>query len=76
MRNAAPHAFEISLHYDCNAGFQDGAVNGMEYQHLLSTEPIRSLKVARDGNAHERMLNKTEATIRFGLFMITMMYFR
>ena len=57
-------------------GYEDGAASGMEYRHLLGPESIRSLKVARDDNVHERMLNDTEATIRFGLFMITMMYFR
>jgi len=34
------------------------------------------LKVARDGNAHEHMLNETETTLRFGLFMLSLMYFR
>jgi hypothetical protein len=33
-------------------------------------------KVARDGNSHERMLNQTESKLKFGLFMITVMYFR
>lgn len=34
------------------------------------------LKVARDGNDHEHMLNETETTLRFGLFMLALMYFR
>jgi hypothetical protein len=34
------------------------------------------LKVARDGNEHEHMLNETETTLRFGLFMLALMYFR
>ena len=42
----------------------------------LGLTPIKALKVARDGNAHERALNEMESNIRFGLFMITMMYFR
>jgi hypothetical protein len=33
-------------------------------------------KVARDGNQHEHLLNETESTLRFGLFMLTLMYFR
>jgi hypothetical protein len=33
-------------------------------------------KVAREGNQHEHMLNETESTLRFGLFMLTLMYFR
>jgi len=36
----------------------------------------RKVKVARDGNRHEHMLNETESTLRFGLFMLTLMYFR
>jgi len=35
-----------------------------------------TLKVARDGNAHEHNLNETESTLKFGLFMLTLMYFR
>lgn len=37
---------------------------------------IRDLKVARDGNAYEHNLNETESTLKFGLFMLTLMYFR
>ncbi len=37
---------------------------------------IKRLKVARDGNRHEHMLNETEQTLRFGLFMLALMYFR
>ena len=37
---------------------------------------LRSLKVARDGNAFEHNLNETESTLKFGLFMLTLMYFR
>ena len=33
-------------------------------------------KVARDGNSHEHMLNETETTLRFGLFILALMYFR
>jgi len=36
----------------------------------------KRLKVARDGNRHEHMLNETEQTLRFGLFMLALMYFR
>lgn len=36
----------------------------------------QKLKVARDGNSHEHMLNETETTLRFGLFMLALMYFR
>ena len=38
-------------------------------------EKIRQ-KVARDGNRHEVALNETESAIRFGLFALTIMYFR
>jgi hypothetical protein len=34
------------------------------------------LKVARDGNKHEVLLKETERTLKFGLFMLTLMYFR
>lgn len=34
------------------------------------------LKVARNNNRHERILNETEGNIRFGLFCLTIMYFR
>eukprot|EP01038_Epipyxis_sp_PR26KG_P004789 gene4789-6716_t len=37
---------------------------------------LTKLKVARDGNSHEHLLNETESTLRFGLFMLTIMYFR
>jgi hypothetical protein len=37
---------------------------------------IKRIKVARDGNRHEHMLNETEQTLRFGLFMLALMYFR
>jgi hypothetical protein len=37
---------------------------------------LKNLKVARDGNAHEHNLNETESTLKFGLFMLTLMYFR
>lgn len=43
---------------------------------ILGLDSISNLKVARDGNSHEIILNETEANIRFGLFMVTMMYFR
>ncbi len=33
-------------------------------------------KVAKVGSDHWHMLNETEATLRFGLFMLTFMYFR
>lgn len=33
-------------------------------------------KVAKVGSDHWHMLNETESTIRFGLFMLTFMYFR
>ena len=39
-------------------------------------EEIKRIKVARDGNRHEHMLNETEQTLRFGLFMLALMYFR
>ena len=39
-------------------------------------ERLKGIKVARDGNRHEHMLNETEQTLRFGLFMLTLMYFR
>jgi len=37
---------------------------------------LERLKVARDGNRHEHMLNETERTLKFGLFMLSLMYFR
>ena len=37
---------------------------------------LERLKVARDGNRHEHMLNETERTLKFGLFMLALMYFR
>ena len=37
---------------------------------------ISNIKVARDGNSHEHLLNETEQTLRFGIFMLTLMYFR
>lgn len=36
----------------------------------------KSKKVARDGNEHEHLLNETESTLKFGIFMLTLMYFR
>ena len=33
-------------------------------------------KIARDGNAHELALDATEKNIKFGLFLIAIMYFR
>lgn len=36
----------------------------------------KALKVARDGNEHEHLLDETENTLKFGLFMLTLMYFR
>jgi hypothetical protein len=33
-------------------------------------------KVAKAGSDHEHLLNETESTLRFGLFMLTLMYFR
>jgi hypothetical protein len=41
-----------------------------------SQQNLERLKVARDGNAHEHMLNETETTLKFGIFMMTLMYFR
>jgi hypothetical protein len=43
---------------------------------LNSQQNLKVLKVARDGNAHEHLLNETESTLRFGIFMLTLMYFR
>ena len=37
---------------------------------------LTDIKVARDGNSHEHLLNETERTLRFGIFMLTLMYFR
>ena len=37
---------------------------------------LNDIKVARDGNSHEHLLNETERTLRFGIFMLTLMYFR
>jgi len=41
-----------------------------------SQQNIEKLKVARDGNEHEHMLNEVETTLKFGIFMMTVMYFR
>ena len=40
-------------------------------QFRLGTE-----KVAKDGNDHEKHLDFTETTLKFGLFCITLMFFR
>ena len=37
---------------------------------------VQREKVAKKGSQHEHMLNETESTLRFGLFMLTFMYFR
>ena len=37
---------------------------------------ITELKVARDGNVHEQFLDETEVNLKFGLFILTLMYFR
>lgn len=37
---------------------------------------IKREKVAKKGSQHEHLLNETESTLRFGLFMLTFMYFR
>jgi hypothetical protein len=41
-----------------------------------SQQKLREVKVAREGNEHEHMLNETETTLKFGVFMMTLMYFR
>ena len=41
-----------------------------------SQKRIVNEKVAREGTKHWHLLNETESTIRIGLFMITIMYFR
>lgn len=44
---------------------------------LQQANPRRArLKIARENNEHEHLLNETERTLKFGLFMITLMYFR
>jgi hypothetical protein len=43
---------------------------------MNSQTSLRQLKVARDNNSHEQLLNETESTLRIGLFMLTLMYFR
>jgi hypothetical protein len=43
---------------------------------MKSQTNIKNIKVARDGNSHEHLLNETEATLKFGIFMLTLMYFR
>ena len=43
---------------------------------INSTESRQRLKVARNKNEHEHLLNETEITLKFGIFMITLMYFR
>ncbi|KAJ1441114.1 hypothetical protein B484DRAFT_122439 [Ochromonadaceae sp. CCMP2298] len=48
-------------------GFEESQVTGKQAE---------GLKVARGGNAHERKLDATEVNIKFGIFMLTMMYFR
>ena len=43
---------------------------------IKAQQKITQVKVAREKNKHEHLLNETENTIRFGLFMLTYMYFR
>jgi hypothetical protein len=44
---------------------------------LQQANPRRArLKIAREQNSHEHLLDETEQTLKFGLFMITLMYFR
>lgn len=43
---------------------------------LQAQDKKEKLKIAREGNEHEHLLNETEQTLRFGLFMLSLMYFR
>ncbi|RYH22834.1 hypothetical protein EON65_18685, partial [archaeon] len=43
---------------------------------LTNQEKKAEIKVARDKNEHEHLLNETENTLKFGLFMLALMYFR
>lgn len=43
---------------------------------LNAQSNLQKMKVARDGNLHEHLLDETENTLKFGIFMITLMYFR
>ena len=47
-----------------------------EKEKADETKEKGRVKVARDGNRHEVILNETENAIRFGLFALTIMYFR
>lgn len=47
-----------------------------EQARVREEEAASKIKVARDGNRHEQILNATEQSIRFGLFCLTIMYFR
>ena len=57
------------------------SVQGSNFEKALPIEveaqfKLREEKVAKEGSSHAHMLNETEGTIRIGLFMITIMYFR
>lgn len=47
------------------------------YEIELQTHSRKErIKVAREGTEHAHLLNETEQTLKFGLFMMTLMYFR
>jgi hypothetical protein len=56
----------------------DAPVEEEEEEAAKKTDLIElsKLKVARDGNEHEKKLDETESNLRFGLFMLSIMYFR
>lgn len=54
-------------------GLMEDKLLPIELQAELRKEKV---KIARDGNRHEHMLNETERTLKFGLFMMALMYFR
>ena len=47
--------------------------SGVEADAVLR---LSNEKVAKEGSLHAKILNETESTLRFGLFMLTLMYFR
>ena len=59
----------------------DDARRGLMHDKLKPIEASAQLrlednKVAKEGSDHWHRLNETEETLKFGLFMLTFMYFR
>ena len=45
-------------------------------QEMEDKMSIKDIKVARDGNIHQNNLNEYEKVIKFGMWMLSLMYFR